>query len=112
MNLNILYASYDEILYYSSDEETLKIAQLRSLHSYLDELMIQKGLFREAFILLILIYKGVNYSFQFSYLMDDLCLRIYAAIENAIASLIPALDRSIVEYRIGWICQLAIETRQ
>ena len=59
-------------------------------------------------MLLILVYKGVNFSYKFSYTMDDLCSCIYSAMENALASLIPDLDKNIIEFRVGWVCQLAI----
>lgn len=55
------------MIYYSSKEEKLQIATLKTLQEYIDELMLQQGHFREAFTLLMLVHKGVNYSFKFSY---------------------------------------------
>ena len=88
----------------------MRIARLATLQEHLDDLMIQKGHYREAFTLLILVYKGVNFSFRFSYTSHDLNNSIFSAVDCTISSLIPSMDSTIVEYRVAWICQLLLET--
>jgi hypothetical protein len=106
--LKFFDANFDEILYITLDDGVVKCATLRTLPSYMHELMIQNADFYAAFILLILVYKGVNFSFFFSYMMHDLVNCIYLAIETCLSSLIPSMDRVIVEFRVGWMCQLAV----
>ena len=97
-------------MYYSQHEDVLRVARLKTLQEHLDELMISQGHYREAFTLIILVFKGVNFSFKFSFSCHDLKNCIFSAVECTISSLISSMDSSIVEYRVAWICQLLLET--
>jgi hypothetical protein len=58
----------------------IQLGRLKNLDEELDELMIQKCAFREAFSLLVLVSKGINYSFNFSYNPTDLIRLIHSAV--------------------------------
>lgn len=90
----------------------LQIGRLKTLEDYVDELMIQKSAFREALSLLVLVSRGINYSFRFSYEVEDLKKIIYSAVQMSASALLPALDRKIVLFRVGWVVQLCIECRE
>jgi hypothetical protein len=70
--------------------------------------MIQKSAYREALSLLVLVARGINYSFRFSYEVEDLKKIIYAAIQLSGSALMPSLDHRIVLFRVGWVVQLCI----
>lgn len=74
--------------------------------------MNQKCAFREAFSLLVLVSKGINYSFRFSYDEQDLQRLIHSAVEISVSALKPSLDERIVLFRVGWVVQLCIECGQ
>lgn len=58
----------------------IQLGRLRNLDEELDELMIQRCAFREAFSLLVLVSKGINYSFNFSYNPSDLRRLVHSAV--------------------------------
>lgn len=70
--------------------------------------MVQQSAYREAFSLLVLVSKGMNYSFRFSYAAEDLKRLIYSAIEVSVSTLLPKLDKQIVMFRVGWVVQLCV----
>lgn len=63
---NRVLRSVDECLLIAW-KEALQLGRLKTLSEYIDELMIQRSAFREALSLLVLVSRGINYSFRFSY---------------------------------------------
>jgi hypothetical protein len=90
----------------------LQLGKLKTLEDYVDELIIQKSAYREALSLLVLVSRGINYSFRFSYEEEDLKKIIYAAVQMSASALLPSLDRKILLFRVGWVVQLCIECGQ
>jgi hypothetical protein len=74
--------------------------------------MLQQGNFREAITLLILVCKGLNFSFKFSLTPRELEQCLTTTISCTIDTLILSMEDSIIEYRLGWICQLLLETNK
>jgi hypothetical protein len=59
--------------------------------------------------LIVLVSKGINYSFRFSYTAEDLRRVVHSAVDIATSALLPSLDERIVLFRVGWIVQMCIE---
>lgn len=90
----------------------LQLGKLKTLGDYIDELMIQKSAYREALSILVLVSRGMNYSFRFSYEVEDLKKILYGAVQLSGSALLPSLDHKIVLFRVGWVVQVCIECRE
>ena len=90
--------------------DQISLVSHRPLQSQIDELILNKCAYREAFSLLVLVAKGNNYSYNFSYKKNDLSKMVAAGVEMATSTLIPALADKIILFRVGWVVQLCVES--
>lgn len=106
----VLCASEEGILLWWGG--VLQEGRLRGLEEELEELLVGRSAYREAFALLVLVARGMNYSYRFSYTPEDLRRAIYGALEVAVNSFLPQLDPRIALFRVGWAVQFCLETSQ
>lgn len=86
----------------------MQIGHLKSLSAYIDELMVQRNAYREALSLLVLVGRGINYSFRFTYEVEDLKKVIYGAVQMSASALLAVEEEKVMMFRMGWVVQLCL----
>ena len=104
----VLFCSEGEGIFWLQNDTIVHVTH-RNLEAEVKELIVNKIVYREAFSLLALVAKNVNYCFKFTYRKKELGEIVEWAVRMATATIIPALSDKIILFRVGWVVQLCVE---